>query len=110
MAGYPDTQHAALRLLPNPPPSYGIRAPMCYIGNVSTPQENAAAILEGVLNDLIAGTTDTKSRPRRCAHACQILGWAEQLAWLQHELDGYPSELDLPWYRTDIGGHVEWRE
>lgn len=75
---------------------------------MSSPQDEAIDILKGVLTTLFNGSADIKNVLRSCAHACQILSWSEQLSYFQYELNGYPSEVTLPWYRKGIKGHTEW--
>lgn len=81
---------------------------ICYTVCVSNSQVEAIDILGSVLTDLSSGSSDTKSVLRRCAHVCQILGWAGQLSWFQNELDGYPQGVELPWYRKSVRGRTEW--
>ena len=72
------------------------------------PQEEAIDILRQVLSDLFVGSADMKTLLRKCAHICQILSWGEQFDCFQNELNGYPSETSLPWYRKEIKGIIKW--
>lgn len=81
----------------------------CYNTGVSAPQDEAIDILKGVLDNLFSGNVDLKTVLRRCAHVCQMLNWGEQLSWFQNELYGYPSGVELPWYRKAIRGRRKWR-
>jgi len=76
---------------------------------VSSPQDEAIDILEEVLDNFFRQAVDLKNVLRRCAHVCEILNWSEQLAWFQNELFGYPSDVELPWYRKAVKGRIEWR-
>lgn len=72
------------------------------------PQEEAIDILRQVLSGLFDGNADIKTLLRKCTHICQILSWSEQFDWFQCELNGYSSEIPLPWYRKEIKGRMEW--
>jgi len=72
------------------------------------PQEEAIDVLKQVLSNLFNKDSDIKTLLRKCAHVCQILSWGEQYNWFIHELNGYPSETPLPWYRKEIKGRMEW--
>jgi hypothetical protein len=76
---------------------------------VSSPQDEAIDILEEVLDNFFRQAVDLKNVLRRCVHVCEILNWSEQLTWFQNELFGYPSDVELPWYRKAIKGRMEWR-
>jgi len=76
---------------------------------MSNPQAEAIDILSSVLEELLKGSSDIKSTLRRGAHACQILKWNQQLSWFQNELNGYPSDAELPRYRTSVKGRIEWK-
>jgi hypothetical protein len=76
---------------------------------MSSPQAEAIGIFKRTLDDLFIGKADLKNLLRSCAHACQLLGWREQLSWFENELRGYSSEAELPWYRKDIIGYTYWR-
>ncbi|MBI4312809.1 MAG: hypothetical protein HY681_13665 [Chloroflexi bacterium] len=81
---------------------------ICYAERVNTPQSEATDFLRNVLSDLFGGSPNIKNVLRRCAHAYQILGWSQQLAWLQNELNGYSAGMDLPWYRKSVRGLTAW--
>jgi len=77
---------------------------------VSSSQGEAIDILKEILDNFFSSqAVDLKNLLRRCAYACEILGWGEQLAWFQNELFGYPSDVELPLYRKAIRGRVVWR-
>ncbi|MBI2305097.1 MAG: hypothetical protein HYU86_10195 [Chloroflexi bacterium] len=61
-----------------------------------------------MLSDLFKGSSEIKGLLRRCVHVCHILEWSEQLTWFQHELNGYPHGVELPWYRKSVGGSTKW--
>lgn len=75
---------------------------------MTKPQDEATAIFKTVLTDFFGGSVDIKSVLLRCSHACQILGWKEQLSWFQNELLGYPEGVELPWHRREVIGRTEW--
>ncbi len=75
---------------------------------MNTPQSEAIDILRNVLSDLFGGSPNLKNALRRCAHVYQILGWSQQLAWFQNELNGYSAGMDLPWYRKSLRGLTDW--
>ncbi|MBF8266533.1 MAG: hypothetical protein HW388_41 [Dehalococcoidia bacterium] len=73
-----------------------------------SPQEEAIEIFHSVLASLSGASADLKIALRQCFLACQILGWEERLSWFRHELEGYPSGTELPWYRKEVRGRTEW--
>lgn len=71
------------------------------------PQSEAISIFESLLDAFFKGIIDIKNALRHCAHACQILGWTDQLKWFDHELRGYPEGVEIPYYRK-VKGHTDW--
>lgn len=82
---------------------------ICYTVRMSSPQAEAIGIFKRALDDLFIGKADLKNLLRSCAHACQLLGWTERLSWFKNELQGYPSDAELPWYRKGAIGYTYWR-
>jgi len=76
---------------------------------VSTPQEQALEIFAAVVDDFTRGGADLKLSLRRCAHAARILGWADNLSWLNAELNGYTDDAAVPPYRQGAYGYMTWR-
>jgi hypothetical protein len=76
---------------------------------VSTPEEESVQIYNRVLRDLSSPNRDLRLILRSCSHACMLLNWGEHLQWFQRELQGYPVTVDLPWYRKDVPGALEWK-
>jgi hypothetical protein len=76
---------------------------------MSTPQEEALEILDAVVRNLTSGGADLKLSLRRCAHAVRVLGWTDNLAWLNAELDGFRPDQALPGYRKGVQAYITWR-
>ena len=76
---------------------------------MSTPQEEALNIFDAVVCNLTSGGVDVKSGLRQCAHAALILGWADNLSWLNAELSGFTADQALPAYRRGVAAYTDWR-
>jgi hypothetical protein len=76
---------------------------------VSTSQEEAADIFAAAVAGLTSGGADLKSSLRQCAHAARILGWGDNLLWLNAELNGFTVDQALPAYRERVAAYTEWR-
>jgi len=76
---------------------------------VATPQEEALAIFASVVDNLTTADADLKSVLRRSTHAVRLLGWQENLSWLEAELNGFGPDQALPWYRTGVRAYTTWR-
>ncbi len=76
---------------------------------MSTPQEEALAIFAAVVDNLTSPGADLKLALRRCIHAAQILGWAQNLTWLNAELNGFGPDQALPAYRRQVRAYTTWR-
>src|SRR5712692_9503118 len=75
----------------------------------SSPQEEAGEVFRRVVTDLSSSPHNLESVLHACLHACRILGWDDEIAWLQKELDGYPLGEPLPPYRCGVAATHEWR-
>jgi len=76
---------------------------------MSTPQEEALNIFDAVVRNLTSGGADLKSSLRQCVHAARVLGWTDNLAWLNAELNGFTVDQALPTYRRGVKAHTAWR-
>lgn len=74
----------------------------------ATPQDEAAQLLGQVRHDLSSSTPDLKVALRRCQDACGLVGWSDWQLWCQHELNGYPVDMPVPWYRVALG-RLTWK-
>lgn len=72
-------------------------------------QAEAIQLFDRVVGELLSPNHDLKLVLRTCSHACTLLSWAEQLRWFQHELQGYAAGEELPWYRRNVAGLLEWK-
>ena len=81
----------------------------CYNAHVSTPQEEALAVFASAVENLTTGGADLKLVLRRCIHAARLLGWGENLSWLEAELNGFRSDQSLPGYRRQVRAYTTWR-
>lgn len=77
--------------------------------NTQTAEELAAATLSQVVVDLSHGAVDLKSVIRRCIHVCNLLAWEQPAGWLRSETQGYRLDEQLPWYRRNVPGYIDWR-
>jgi AbiTii-like protein len=77
------------------------------IQSSTTPQEEATLLLSQVISELTTPSHDLKTILRKCQHICELLDWQQQLHWFHQELNGYPSNAELPFYRK-ISGIRKW--
>jgi hypothetical protein len=71
-------------------------------------RREALVLFHQALGSLSANQRDLILIMRSCAHACTLLGWSSQSNWFHQELQGYPEDSSLPWYRTGYRGIESW--
>lgn len=74
-----------------------------------TGAEEARAILSVLIADLSSGVTDPKGCLRKSLHVANLVNWPLDVGWFTRELYGYPSDLEVPWYRRQIPVTRKWR-
>jgi hypothetical protein len=74
----------------------------------ATPQEEAIAILAGLLSEFRQADPPLEPILRQCVYVCQILGWTQAHEWFHRELNGYPAIIARPYYRL-VPGMLVWR-
>jgi len=67
------------------------------------PRKEAEILIEQVKEDLLSRKPDIKIALRKSMLACHLLNWNDKHQWFTHELEGYPSEIQRPNYRTAYG-------
>ncbi|MEW6028022.1 MAG: hypothetical protein ACOYZ8_15135 [Chloroflexota bacterium] len=77
------------------------------IQSSKTPQEEAALLLSQVLSELTSSSHDLKVALRKCQLTCELLGWQSKVDWFRQELNGYPVNAPIPFYRK-IPGIRKW--
>jgi hypothetical protein len=80
----------------------------CYNARVSTAQEEALGIFAAVVDDLTTGGVELNSTLRRCIHAARLLGWQDNVSWLNAELNGFAADQALPPYRRSVPAYTQW--
>lgn len=58
-----------------------------------------------IIKDLANGTVDTQTALKRTKVLLQELENEELLQWINYEIEGYPSDVDVPKYR-EISGQL----
>lgn len=75
---------------------------------MDVPRKEAESLFHEVIVNLSSTNRDIRSSLRKCLLSCQILGWESQAERFRRELEGYPQDIEIPYYRN-VSGILSWK-